>query len=75
MLSRDGVFGSLDHQHRATNPSAQLEGLILVEDVGELVGDQGLGEVSRPQPTQSSIGLVECGSLNIWEKKNSRKPW
>ena len=30
--------------------------------------------VSRPQPTQSSIGLVECGSVNIWEKKNSRKP-
>ena len=31
--------------------------------------------VSRPQPTQSSICLVECGSVNIWEKKNSRKPW
>ena len=30
--------------------------------------------VSRPQPTQSSIGFVECGSVNICEKKNSRKP-
>ena len=30
--------------------------------------------VSSPQPTQSSIGLVECGSGNICEKKNSRKP-
>jgi hypothetical protein len=30
--------------------------------------------VSRPQPIQSSVGLVECGSVNIWEKKNSRKP-
>ena len=26
-----------------------------------------------PQPTQSSIGLVECGSVKICEKKNSRK--
>ena len=32
------------------------------------------GVVSRPQPTQSSIGFVECGSVNICEKKNSRKP-
>ena len=30
--------------------------------------------VSSPQPTQSSIGFVECGSVNIREKKNSRKP-
>jgi hypothetical protein len=30
--------------------------------------------VSMPQPMQSSIGLVECGSVNIWEKKNSRNP-
>ena len=32
------------------------------------------GVVSSPHPTQSSIALVECGSLNICEKKNSRKP-
>ena len=32
------------------------------------------GVVSSPQPTQSSTGLVECGSVNIFEKKNSRKP-
>ena len=32
------------------------------------------GVVSSPHPTQSSIGFVECGSLNICEKKNSRKP-
>ena len=32
------------------------------------------GVVSSPQPTQSSIGFVECGSVNICEKKNSRKP-
>ena len=30
--------------------------------------------VSSPQPTQSSICFVECGSVNICEKKNSRKP-
>jgi hypothetical protein len=30
------------------------------------------GSVSSPQPTVSSIGLVECGSVNICEKKNSR---
>jgi len=30
------------------------------------------GSVSSPQPTLSSIGLVECGSVNIWAKKNSR---
>jgi hypothetical protein len=32
------------------------------------------GSVSRPQPMQSSICFVECGSVNIWRKKNSRKP-
>ncbi len=32
------------------------------------------GVVSRPHPTQSSIGLVEWGSVNMREKKNSRKP-
>ena len=32
------------------------------------------GVVSSPQPTQSSICLVECGSLHACEKKNSRKP-
>jgi hypothetical protein len=30
--------------------------------------------VSKAQPTQSSICLVECGSGNISEKKNSTKP-
>ena len=30
--------------------------------------------VSSPQPMQSSIGFVECGSVNICEKKYSRKP-
>jgi hypothetical protein len=33
------------------------------------------GEVSRPQPTLSSICLVECRSVKHWEKKNSRKSW
>jgi hypothetical protein len=28
--------------------------------------------VSRPQPTPSSAGLVECGSVNILDIKNSR---
>ena len=32
------------------------------------------GSVCRPQPTASSICLVECGSLNTWAKKNSRNP-
>ena len=31
------------------------------------------GVVSSPQPTQSSICLVECGSYSAWPKKNSRK--
>jgi hypothetical protein len=30
------------------------------------------GSVSSPQPTASSIGLVECGSVKHREKKNSR---
>ena len=30
--------------------------------------------VSSAQPTQSSICLVECGSVKHWEKKNSRYP-
>jgi hypothetical protein len=29
--------------------------------------------VSPPHSTQSSIGLVECGSLNTWPKKKLRK--
>jgi hypothetical protein len=33
------------------------------------------GEVSRPQPTLSSTGLVEWGSVKHLEKKNSRKSW
>jgi hypothetical protein len=32
------------------------------------------GVVSSPQPTLSSICLVECGSVKILEKKNDRKP-
>ncbi len=32
------------------------------------------GAVSRPHPTPSSICLVECGSVNTCEKKNSRNP-
>jgi hypothetical protein len=31
--------------------------------------------VSRPQPTLSSTGLVEWGSVKHLEKKNSRKSW
>ena len=31
------------------------------------------GVVSSPHPTQSSLTFVECGSLNISAKKNSRK--
>jgi hypothetical protein len=27
--------------------------------------------VSRPHPTASSIGFVECGSVNIFDMKNS----
>jgi hypothetical protein len=29
--------------------------------------------VSRPHPTASSRGFVECGSVKHFEKKNSRK--
>ena len=32
------------------------------------------GVVCRPQPMQSSICLVECGSVKICEKKKDRKP-
>jgi hypothetical protein len=31
------------------------------------------GAISRPQPTQSSIAFVECGSAKIFAKKNWRK--
>ena len=31
--------------------------------------------ISSPHPTQSSICFVECGSVNIRPKKNSRKSW
>ena len=46
----------------------------LVEAVADPVATSVSAVVSSAQPTQSSIGLVECGSVNIWEKKNSRKP-
>ncbi len=32
------------------------------------------GSVSRPHPIASSICLVECGSVNVCEKKKSRNP-
>ena len=40
----------------------------------DIVSASVSGSVSSAQRTQSSICLVECGSLNIWAKKNSRKP-
>ena len=30
--------------------------------------------VSSPHMTPSSMGFVECGSVNTWAKKNSRNP-
>ena len=70
----DRVGRALNHQHRAANPAAQLARGRLVQAVTDLVAMSVSAVVSRPQPTQSSVGLVECGSVNIWEKKNSRKP-
>ena len=43
-------------------------------DSAAVVSASVSGSVSSPQFTQSSICLVEWGSLNIWAKKYSRKP-
>ena len=67
--------GALYHQHRAAQAAGQLACGLRVELLAELAWPSSVSAlVSSPQPTQSSIGFVECGSLNIWEKKNSRKP-
>ena len=64
----DPVLGSLYHEHRAADSSTGIAPL--VEHLRTCVAISVSGVVSSPQPTQSSMGFVECGSVNICEKKN-----
>ena len=72
----DRVVVAVDDQHRAAHRGA--ERLAAVPSAGDgprcTVRISVSGVVSSPQPTASSRCLVECGSVNIWLKKNSRKP-
>ena len=66
----DRVVGALDHEHRAADARAQRRGprprpSSSISSAATSVS----GVVSRPQPTQSSIGFVECGSVNIWREE------
>ena len=72
----DAVVVAVDDEHRAAHPLAQrrrkLSGRTALER-RRRCRPASSASISRPQPTQSSICLVECGSVNIWPKKNSRK--
>jgi hypothetical protein len=70
----DRILVAVHHEHRTAHALAQRQQLVAVRLGRKHRRDQRLGSVSRPQPTQSSICFVECGSVNILEKKNSRKP-
>ena len=73
----DRVGRPLDRPASGSGPGAQSSAASRARRAWppSSVADERLrASVSRPQPTQSSVGLVECGSVNIWEKKNSRKP-
>ena len=70
----DRILRPLDHEHRTANAFASSRVASLLRRPSTLVAISVSGVVSRPQPTQSSIGFVECGSVNISAKKNSRKP-
>ena len=48
-----------------TRLERHADGAVAADPAGGGV-DEGLGLVSCPQPTQSSICLVECGSMNIF---------
>ena len=72
-----GVLGPVDDQDRAADPRAERGHLRRVEilvpqprNPARIVSMS----VSSAQPTQSSICLVECGSVKHWAKKNSRYP-
>ena len=72
----DGVLVTMDHQDRSrvarsAARSGSENGSPWALDPSR-VAISVSGSVSSPQPTVSSIGLVECGSVNICEKKNSR---
>ena len=60
--------GQRTHAHRSAN------GMPLGSSIPRSVSTSVSGVVSSPQPTQSSICFVECGSVKHFEKKNSRKP-
>ncbi len=64
--------GQCTPAHRLTSDSRISSGV--PSRIPRVVSISVSGVVSSPQPTQSSICLVECGSLNACEKKNSRKP-
>ena len=71
---RDRVVVAVDHQHRAAHARAgsarTRSRSTTCRDVG---ATSSPASVSRPQATQSSTGLVECGSGKHIAKKNSRK--
>ncbi len=71
---RDAVVVAVDDHHRALDSGRQGGDLARIEPSVERGGEQRLASVSRPQPTQSSRCLPECGSGRHWAKKNARKP-
>ena len=75
-LVRGGsVVGAVDDEHGQRDARRELARRRLVERRRRAcVAISVSASVSRPQPTQSSICLVECGSAKICEKKNSQEP-
>src|SRR4051812_44514546 len=74
VVRTDGVGGPMHDQDRAADPGRELAYARRVRERGASWVETSVSPaVSRPQPIAPSRCLVECGSLNIWEKKNSRK--
>ena len=60
------VLVAVDHQHRAAHALADRPEALPAAGVEAVVGvGERAGSTSEAQPTQSSICLVECGSVNI----------
>ena len=60
---RDRVLGSLNDQDGTAEALTQGAGLFLALTIASRVSTSVSGVVSSPHPTQSSICLVECGSM------------
>ena len=71
----EGVGRAVDDEHRAADARAEshvVSGSISFVSQPRKPARIVSASVSRPQPTQSSIGFVECGSVKHSEKKCSR---